>query len=123
MTFLFEMEVCQHREICSIAICCSVIVEAKQGTAHKTEIDKLKNNVIMNLRNIKHHPNIQKGVEMNYYIEAQIFNIKSMVKVFKQSCEIAAQKDNGHINKEEEKQLKQIKAAAEKFCKELDKIK
>ena len=60
---------------------------------------------------------------MNYYIEAQIFNIKSMVKVFKQSCEIAAQKDNGHISKDEERQIKQIKEAAEKFCKELDKIK
>ena len=60
---------------------------------------------------------------MNYYIEAQIFNIKSMVKVFKQSCEMAARKDNGQISKDEEKQLKQIKTAAEKFCKELDKIK
>ena len=60
---------------------------------------------------------------MNYYIEAQIFNIKSMVKVFKQACEIAAKNDDGQINKEEEKKLKQIKAAAEKFCKELDKIK
>ena len=60
---------------------------------------------------------------MNYYIEAQIFNIKSMVKVFKQACEIAMQKDDGQISKDEEKQLKQIKAAAEKFCKELDKIK
>ena len=60
---------------------------------------------------------------MNYYIEAQIFNIKTMVKVFKQACEIAAQNDDGHISKEEEKQLKQIKAATEKFCKELDKIK
>ena len=46
-----------------------------------------------------------------------------MVKVFKQSCEIAARKDNGKISKDEEKQLRQIKAAAEKFCKELDKIK
>ena len=60
---------------------------------------------------------------MNYYIEAQIFNIKSMVKVFEQACEIAAKKEDGQINKNEEKQLKQIKAAAEKFCKELDKIK
>lgn len=60
---------------------------------------------------------------MNYYIEAQIFNIKSMVKIFEQSCEIAAQKDNGQISKDEEKQLKQIKAAAERFYKELDKIK
>ena len=66
---------------------------------------------------------MQKGVQMNYYIEAQIFNIKSMVKVFKQACEIAVQKDDGQINKEEEKQLKQIKTAAEKFCRELDKIK
>ena len=60
---------------------------------------------------------------MNYYIKAQIFNIKSMVKVFEQACEIAAQKEDGQINKNEEKQLKQIKAAAEKFCKELEKIK
>lgn len=60
---------------------------------------------------------------MNYYIKAQIFNIKSMVKVFKQACEIAAQNDDGKVSKGEEKQLKQIKAAAEKFCKELDKIK
>ena len=60
---------------------------------------------------------------MNYYIKAQILNIKSMVKVFKQSCEIAAQKDDGKVSKDEEKKLKQIKAAAEKFCKELDKIK
>lgn len=66
---------------------------------------------------------MQEGVHMNYYIEAQIFNIKSMVKVFKQACEIAAQNDDGQISKEEEKQLKQIKTAAEKFCKELDKIK
>ena len=59
---------------------------------------------------------------MNSYIEAQIFNMKSMVKVFTQSCELAARKDDGQISKDEEKQLKQIKAAAEKFCKELDKI-
>lgn len=60
---------------------------------------------------------------MNSYIEAQIFNMKSMVKVFTQSCELAAQKDDGQISKDEEKQLKQIKVIAEKFCKELDKIK
>lgn len=60
---------------------------------------------------------------MNSYIEAQIFNMKAMIKVFTQSCELAARKDDGQISKDEEKQLKQIKAAAEKFCKELDKIK
>ena len=66
---------------------------------------------------------MEKGIHMNYYIEAQILNIKSMVKVFEQACKIALQKDDGQISKEEEKQLKQIKTAAEKFCKELDKIK
>lgn len=39
---------------------------------------------------------------MNSYIEAQIFNMKSMVKVFNQSCKIAATKDDGKISKEEE---------------------
>lgn len=60
---------------------------------------------------------------MNSYIEAQIFNIKSMVKVFNQSCEMAAMKDDEKISKEEAKQLSKIKAAVERFCKELDKIK
>lgn len=60
---------------------------------------------------------------MNSYIEAQISNMKTMVKVFNQSYELAARKDDEQISKEEAKQLKQIKAAAEKFCKELDKIK
>lgn len=60
---------------------------------------------------------------MNSYIEAQISNMKAMVKVFNQSCELAARKDDEQISKEEAKQLKQIKTAAEKFCKELDKIK
>ena len=53
---------------------------------------------------------------MNPYIKAQIFNMKSMVKVFNQSCELAARKDDEQISKGEAKQLKQIKAAAEKFC-------
>ena len=60
---------------------------------------------------------------MNSYIEAQIFNMKSMVKVFNQSCKRAATKDDGKISKEEMKQLNKIQAAAERFCKELDQIK
>lgn len=60
---------------------------------------------------------------MNSYIEAQIFNIKSMVNVFNQSCQMAAIKDDGKISKEEAKQLSKIQAAVERFCKELDKIK
>lgn len=60
---------------------------------------------------------------MNPYIEAQIFNIKSMAKVFNQSCKMAAMKDDGKISKEEAKQLSKIQATVERFCKELDKIK
>ena len=60
---------------------------------------------------------------MNPYIEAQIFNIQSMTKVFIQSCEMAATKDDGKISKEEAKQLGKIRAAAEKFCRDLEKIK
>ena len=60
---------------------------------------------------------------MNPYIEAQIFNIQSMAKVFVQSCEMAALKDDGKINKEEAKQIDKIRTATEKFCKELGKIK
>ena len=52
---------------------------------------------------------------MNSYIEAQIFNMKSMVKVFNQSCKMAATKDDGKISKEEMKQLNKIQAAAERF--------
>ena len=54
---------------------------------------------------------------MNPYIETQIFNIKSMVKVFNQSCEMAAMKDDGKISKEEAKQLSKIQATVERFCK------
>lgn len=50
---------------------------------------------------------------MNPYIEAQIFNIKSMAKVFNQSCKMAAMKDDGKISKEEAKQLSKIQATTE----------
>lgn len=60
---------------------------------------------------------------MNSYIQAQILNITTMTKTFEQACEIAAVKDDGKISREEEKQLKKIKAAAQKFRKELEAIK
>ena len=60
---------------------------------------------------------------MNPYIAAQMFNIQSMAKVFVQSCEMAALKDDGKISREEAKQLNKIRTATEKFCKELEKIK
>ena len=49
--------------------------------------------------------------------------MKAMIKTFEQSCEMAARKSDGFIDKQEEKALKQIKAATNQFCKKLDKIK
>lgn len=60
---------------------------------------------------------------MNSYVEAQILNIITMTKTFEQACEIAAMKDDGKISREEEKQLKKIKTASQKFRKELAAIK
>lgn len=60
---------------------------------------------------------------MNSYIKAQILNITTMTKTFEQACELAAMKDDGKISREEEKQLKKIKTASQKFRKELESIK
>lgn len=60
---------------------------------------------------------------MNSYIKAQILNITTMTKTFEQACEMAAMKDDGKISREEEKQLKKIKAASQKFRKALESIK
>ena len=60
---------------------------------------------------------------MNSYIKAQILNITTMTKTFEQAGEMAAMKDDGKISREEEKQLKKIKAASQKFRKELESIK
>ena len=57
---------------------------------------------------------------MNFYIDAQITNMIDMSKTFVQSCELAAVKNDGIKSKEEEKQIKKIKAATTKFIKELE---
>ena len=59
---------------------------------------------------------------MNYYIESQITNMKAIAKTFEQSCRMAATKDDGKIDVQEEKVLKKISAATERFIKELDKL-
>lgn len=60
---------------------------------------------------------------MNSYMTQQVSNIIAMVKVFEQSCKMAAMKDDGQIDKAEEKNLKKISAATQHFIKELEKIK
>ena len=60
---------------------------------------------------------------MNTYIKNQIDNMLMITKTFEQSCDLAAMQDDGMKNREEQKQLKKIHAAAEKFRKELESIK
>lgn len=60
---------------------------------------------------------------MNTYIEMQIRNMTMMVKTFEQSCQMAAAKDDGKTDKAEEKVLKKINAACQRFIKELEAIK
>lgn len=60
---------------------------------------------------------------MNTYMEMQINNMTMMVKTFEQSCKMAAERTGGQIDKAEEKSLKKINAACQKFIKELETIK
>ena len=60
---------------------------------------------------------------MNHYIHAQILNMVAMAKIFEQGCTMAAVRDDGKTSPEEEKAIKKIKAATDKFIKELESIK
>lgn len=59
---------------------------------------------------------------MNPYIGSQITNMIIMVNTFKQACLCGALKDDGTIDKLEEKQLKRINKAVDRFIKELNAI-
>lgn len=59
---------------------------------------------------------------MNFEIQAQILNMKNMVRNFEQICRIAATKDDGKIDPDEEKTLKKINTASNRFLKELNKL-
>lgn len=56
---------------------------------------------------------------MNTYIDAQITNMITMARTFEQSCKMAALKNDGTIDRDEEAILKKINAATEKFIKHL----
>lgn len=60
---------------------------------------------------------------MNSYIDAQIINMIAMAKTFEQSCRMAALKNDGTIDRDEEKTLKKISAATEDFIKKLNSLK
>ena len=59
---------------------------------------------------------------MNTYIKMQIDNAIVFTQMFIKSCELAALKDDGTVSKEE-RQLKELRKAAESFRKSLEKIK
>lgn len=60
---------------------------------------------------------------MNYYIESQIVNMVTMAKTFEASCKMAAMKNDGTIDRAEEKQIKKLCAITDKFIKELQALK
>lgn len=59
---------------------------------------------------------------MNQFIAGQCRNMIQSITLFKQSCEMAAKRDDGKVSKDEEKTLKQITKAAESFKTELEKL-
>ena len=60
---------------------------------------------------------------MNDYMEAQIMNMIAIVKTFEKSCQMAALKNDGKIDRAEAQQLKKINLASEKYIQRLQKIK
>ncbi|MBQ1521135.1 MAG: hypothetical protein IIZ74_00030 [Erysipelotrichaceae bacterium] len=59
---------------------------------------------------------------MNSYIKMQLNTMIQYVDSFQQACELAAIKDDGIVDRKEEKQLKKIRKAVARFRKELEKI-
>lgn len=59
----------------------------------------------------------------NIFIQTEIMNMKLMAENFRKRCEFAAMQDDGKIDREEEKMLKKINAATDKFIRELSRIK
>lgn len=59
---------------------------------------------------------------MNDYINAQVQQMRVYTQAWEATCIQAAKKTDGIIDKEEEKALKQIHKAVERFTKDLTKI-
>ena len=60
---------------------------------------------------------------MNNFIRAQIFNITTIAKSFKEGCHLAVLENDGKISEAERKTLKKIDSAVDRFIKELNRIK
>lgn len=59
----------------------------------------------------------------NLGLQQQILNMQIIINTFKMNCHYAALTDDGRVDPEEQKILKQIDKASEKFLNELKKIK
>ncbi|MBQ1341549.1 MAG: hypothetical protein IIY33_03590 [Erysipelotrichaceae bacterium] len=59
---------------------------------------------------------------MNSYIKMQLNTMIQYLDSFEQACEIAATRDDGQIDRKEEKQLRKIRKSVARFRKELQKI-
>lgn len=59
---------------------------------------------------------------MNPYLASQILNAQAMARNFNQACQQAVIADDGKVSKEEQKQLKKIRAITDKFINDLDRL-
>ena len=59
---------------------------------------------------------------MNNFMIIQCKNMVASVRIFYQTCEMAAKKDDGQISKDEQKTLKAIRRATDAFIKELTRL-
>ena len=60
---------------------------------------------------------------MNRFMQSQVNTALLSLKVLDQSLEMSAQKDDGTISKEEEKEIRYIRKAIRQFEKEMAKLK
>ena len=64
-----------------------------------------------------------KGIySVNRFMQSQVNTVLISMKTLDQSIELAAQKDDGVISKEEKKQIRKIRKAIIKFQKSMDKL-
>lgn len=59
---------------------------------------------------------------MNPYIRAQIANLLQMLDSFEAGCKLAAQQDDDIVDKNEEKLLKRLHSATDKYRNELKRL-
>ena len=59
---------------------------------------------------------------MNTYIKMQLNTMIRYIESFEQACVVAATQDDGVIDSHERRQLAKIKRAADRFRKDLEKI-